>query len=217
MTLNRVEHALGMMRVYLVECAAQNDWGGHRADELAQTIAACLRQKSEGPRQQAPDQDPKLARDVLRAAITFVNENLDSKLKWDEIASAVSIDPFTFGRGFKLSTGMTPHQYIIRCRLRRAMKLLAREDLNLADIALAVGCSCQSHFTTLFRKHLGTTPGAFRMAARERSQGPVRRPPSIAANVARHIRDTASLALARSANGCEARLVGAAARLQNWT
>jgi transcriptional regulator GlxA family with amidase domain len=217
MTLNRVEHALGMMRVYLVECAAQNDWGDHRADELAQTIAACLRQKSEGPRQQAPGQDPKLARDVLRAAITFVNENLDSKLKWDEIASAVSIDPFTFGRGFKLSTGMTPHQYIIRCRLRRAMKLLAREDLNLADIALAVGCSCQSHFTTLFRKHLGTTPGAFRMAARERSQGPVRRPPSIAANVARHIRDTASLALARSANGCEARLVGAAARLQNWT
>jgi len=217
MTLNRVEHALGMMRVYLIECAAQNDWGDHRADELAQTIAACLRQKSEGPRQQAPDQDPKLARDVLRAAITFVNENLDSKLKWDEIASAVSMDPFTFGRGFKLSTGMTPHQYIIRCRLRRAMKLLAREDLNLADIALAVGCSCQSHFTTLFRKHLGTTPGAFRMAARERSQGPVRRPPSIAANVARHIRDTASLALARSANGCEARLVGAATRLQNWT
>ena len=217
MTLNRVEHALGMMRVYLIECAAQNDWGDHRADELAQTIAACLRQKSEGPRQQAPDQDPKLARDVLRAAITFVNENLDSKLNWDEIASAVSMDPFTFGRGFKLSTGMTPHQYIIRCRLRRAMKLLAREDLNLADIALAVGCSCQSHFTTLFRKHLGTTPGAFRMAARERSQGPVRRPPSIAANVARHIRDTASLALARSANGCEARLVGAATRLQNWT
>jgi transcriptional regulator GlxA family with amidase domain len=217
MTLNRVEHALGMMRVYLVECAAQNDWGDHRADELAQTIAACLRQQSEGPRQQAPGQDPKLARDVLRTAIRFVNENLDSKLKWDEIASAVSMDPFTFGRGFKLSTGMTPRQYIIRCRLRRAMKLLAREDLNLADIALAVGCSCQSHFTTLFRKHLGTTPGAFRMAARERSQGAVRRPPSIAANVARHIRDTASLALARPANGYEARLVGAAARLPNWT
>ena len=197
MTLNRVEHALGMMRVYLVECAAQNDWGDHRADELALTIAACLRQKSEGPRQQAPGQDPKLARDVLRTAIQFVNENLASKLKWDEIASAVRLGPFTFGRGFKLSTGMTPHQYIIRCRLRRAMKLLAREDLNLADIALAVGCSCQSHFTTLFRKHLGTTPGAFRAAARERIEGPSRRALSIAANNASHNRDTASIALAR--------------------
>jgi AraC family transcriptional regulator len=67
---------------------------------------------------------------------------------------------------------MTPHQYIIRCRLRRAMKLLARDELTLADIALEVGCSCQSHLTTLFRKHLGTTPGAFRLSAREGQRRP---------------------------------------------
>src|SRR6266446_7959425 len=167
MTLSKVEHALGMMRIYLVECAAQNEWGDHRADELPQTIAACLRQTKEAPQQETLERDPRLSRDVLRRAIRFVNDNLDSKLKWDEIASDVDLDPFTFGRGFKLATGMTPHQYIIRCRLRRAMKLLAREELTLADIALEVGCSCQSHLTTLFRKHLGTTPGAFRMSARE--------------------------------------------------
>jgi transcriptional regulator GlxA family with amidase domain len=170
MMLSKVEHALGMMRIYLVECATQNDWGDHRADELARTIAACLRQTTEEPNQKAAERDPRLSRDVLRRAIRFVNDNLDSKLKWDEIASDVGLDPFTFGRGFKLSTGMTPHQYIIRCRLRRAMKLLAREELTLADIALEVGCSCQSHLTTLFRKHLGTTPGAFRMSAREGRQ-----------------------------------------------
>jgi transcriptional regulator GlxA family with amidase domain len=170
MTLSRVEHALGMMRIYLVECAAQNEWGDHRADELAQTIAACIRQTTDEGGQKAPQRDPRLPRDVLRRAIRFVNDNLDSKLKWDEIAMAVGLDPFTFGRGFKLSTGMTPHQYIIRCRLRRAMRLLAREELTLADIALEVGCSCQSHLTTLFRKHLGTTPGAFRMSAREGQQ-----------------------------------------------
>ena len=168
--LTKVEHALGMMRIYLVECATQNDWGDHRADELAQTIAACLRQTKEAPQQETLERDPRLSRDVLRRAIRFVNDNLDSKLKWDEIASDVSLDPFTFGRGFKLSTGMTPHQYIIRCRLRRAMKLLAREEFTLADIALEVGCSCQSHLTTLFRKHLGTTPGAFRMSARDGRQ-----------------------------------------------
>jgi AraC family transcriptional regulator len=170
MTLSKVEHALGMMRVYLVECATQNDWGDHRADELAQTIAACLRQTNEAPQQETLERDPRLSHDVLRRAIRFVNDNLDSKLKWDEIASDVGLDPFSFGRGFKLSTGMTPHQYIIRCRLRRAMKFLVREELSLADIALEVGCSCQSHLTTLFRKHLGTTPGAFRTAAREGRQ-----------------------------------------------
>ena len=44
----------------------------------------------------------------------------------------------------------------------------AHLDLTLADIALEVGCSCQSHLTTLFRKHLGTTPGAVRVSARDR-------------------------------------------------
>jgi len=116
------------------------------------------------------EREAKLAPDVLRQAICFVNDNLDSKLKWDEIAAVVGVDPFTFGRCFKLSTAMTPHQYIIRCRLRRAMNLLAREDLTIADIALEVGCSCQSHLTTLFRKHLGTTPGAFRASARQGQQ-----------------------------------------------
>jgi len=182
MMLSKVEHALGMMRIYLVECATQNDWGDHRTDELARTIAACLRHTTEESSQKAVERDPRLSRDVLRRAIRFVNENLDSKLKWDEIASDVGLDPFTFGRGFKRSTGMTPHQYIIRCRLRRAMKLLARDKLTLADIALEVGCSCQSHLTTLFRKHLGTTPGAFRDSARVGQQRVRHSSPAMAGN-----------------------------------
>ena len=166
MTLSRVERALGMMRIYLVECAAQNDWGDHRSEELAQTIVACIRQATGEAGRKAPERDPRLARDVLRRAIRFVNDNLDSKLKWDDIATAVGLDPFTFGRGFKQAAGITPHQYIIRCRLRRAMRLLARGELTLADIAIEVGFSCQSHLTNQFRKHLGTTPGAFRGSAR---------------------------------------------------
>jgi transcriptional regulator GlxA family with amidase domain len=167
MTLSRVEHALGMMRSYLVERATQNDWDNHGPDELAAAIAACLRRSAEESRQEAPRRDRKLSRGLLRRAIRFINDNLDSKLKWDEIAADIGLDPFSFGRGFKLSTGMTPHQYIIRCRLRRAMRLLALQELTLADVALEVGCSCQSHMTTLFRRHLGTTPGAFRASTRE--------------------------------------------------
>ena len=67
-----------------------------------------------------------------------MNDNLDSKLRWDEIAADVGMDPFAFGRRFKLSTGMTPHDYVIRCRLRRGM-LLLQSTLSLADIALEVG------------------------------------------------------------------------------
>jgi transcriptional regulator GlxA family with amidase domain len=172
MTPSRVEHALEIMRIYFVESAAQSDWTDElHGQELAQTIVACLREAKDEMQPKAPERDPrKLGRDLLRRAIRFVNDNLDSKLKWDEIAGAVGLDPFTFGRGFKLATGVTPHQYIIRCRLRRAMRLLTRDDLALADVALEVGCSCQSHLTTLFRKYLGTTPGAFRVSIRERQR-----------------------------------------------
>jgi AraC-like DNA-binding protein len=75
------------------------------------------------------------------------------------------MDRYALGRRFKLSTGMTPHDYVVRCRLRRAMKLLSRTDRSIVDIALDVGCACQSHFTTMFRKCTGTTPGAFRLRA----------------------------------------------------
>ncbi len=170
MTLSRVERALGMMRVYLVESSADDDWGDDRAEELARTIRTCLRQETDELRQEEPERDQRLPRDALRCAIRFVHDNLDSKLKWDEMAAALGLDPFTFGRRFKLGTGMTPHQYVIRCRIRRAMRLLARGELTLAEIALEVGCACQSHLTTLFRKHLGTTPGAFRESASEGEQ-----------------------------------------------
>ena len=183
MTLTGVEHALTMMRTYLVEYAAQNEWGDDRSEELAQTIVACIRQSTNAAHQKVSRFDLPLARDVLRRAIRFINDNLNSTLKWGEIASAVGVDQFSFGRGFKLATGMTPRQYIIRCRLRRAMKLLAKEQVSLADIALEVGCSCQSHLTTLFRKHLGTTPGAFRESARGRRQPAPQAHPSIRENI----------------------------------
>ncbi len=58
MTLSRVERALGMMRIYLVECAAQNDWGDHRSEELAQTIVACIRHATGEAGRKAPERDP---------------------------------------------------------------------------------------------------------------------------------------------------------------
>jgi len=62
------------------------------------------------------------------------------------------------------------------------MRLLAHGELTLADIALEVGCACQSHLTTLFRKHLGTTPGALRESAREGGRPALRFTTSMAGN-----------------------------------
>ena len=58
MTLSGVERALGVIRIYLVERATQNDAVDDRSEELAQTIAACLREAKE-PHQETPQDDPK--------------------------------------------------------------------------------------------------------------------------------------------------------------
>src|SRR5882672_1279778 len=170
MNIVKVEQALGMFRTYLVECAAEQDWSEHRWSELAEVVRECFRRAGDARTYALPPPEQRLTRDTLRRAVRFVHDNIDSKLTWDDIADAIGMDRYVFGRRFKLTTGITPHQYVIRCRIRKAMKLLAHSRLSLADIALEVGCSCQSHFTTLFRTHVGTTPGEFRRRAAGRGR-----------------------------------------------
>jgi transcriptional regulator GlxA family with amidase domain len=181
MNIVQVEQALGMFRTYLAECAAEQDWSEHRWSELAEVVRECFRRAANAPTYAPPLNEQRLTRDMLRRVVRFVNDNIDSKLTWDDIADEIGMDRYAFGRRFKLTTGITPHQYVIRCRIRKAMKLLAHGRLGLADIALEVGCSCQSHFTTLFRDHVGTTPGEFRRRVADR--GSMTYPPRSAALV----------------------------------
>src|SRR5258706_5067702 len=142
MNIVQVERALGMFRTYLAECAAEQDWSEHRWSELAQVVRECIRRAGDASKYaRTPEQ--RLTRDALRRVVRFVNDNIDSKLTWDDIADAVGMDSYVFGRRFKLTTGITPHRYVMRRRIRKAMKLL-QGRASLADIALEIGCSCQS-------------------------------------------------------------------------
>jgi AraC-like DNA-binding protein len=163
----RVDRALDMLRAHLLERTVGNDWNEEHAHEVARAIVTCLRESADFPADDRQMRLPGLSRESLRRAVRFIHDNLDSKLNWEQIAQAVGLAPFSFGRSFKLTTGLTPHQYVIRCRMRKAMSLLANTEQSICDISLDVGCSCQSHLTTLFRKHTGTTPGAFRMASKK--------------------------------------------------
>jgi AraC-like DNA-binding protein len=136
-----------------------------RADRTAHAVLAGLRAGGDASAKGGDTRSAALPLHALRRAIQYINDNLDSRLSWGAIGAAIGLNSFRFGRDFKRATGVTPHQYVLRCRVKRAMKLLSDSDLSIADIALEIGCSCQSHFTTLFRKHTGMTPGAFRTAA----------------------------------------------------
>jgi transcriptional regulator GlxA family with amidase domain len=177
MKLIQVEHAVGMIRAHLVECALQDEWTDNRVAELTEIIRGYIERIAATPLASRPTINRRLPRETLQRVIRFVNENLDTKLKWEDIAADVGMDRHVFGKRFKFTTGMTPHEYVVRCRLRRAIKLLARSELSIVDIALEVGCACQSHFTTMFRQCTGTTPAAFRAGATrtDGSSRPLRR------------------------------------------
>jgi transcriptional regulator GlxA family with amidase domain len=67
-----------------------------------------------------------------------------------------------FAREFKRSSGVTPHNYLIRKRVERAKAMLAHTNYSLTEIALASGFSDQSHLARHFRKIFGLTPTQFR-------------------------------------------------------
>ena len=71
------------------------------------------------------------------------------------------MSPHYFSQLFKESTGITPHQYVIRCRIDRAKDLLKQGKLSIAEIAKEVGFVDQSHLHRHFKRLVGVTPKLF--------------------------------------------------------
>ncbi len=101
---------------------------------------------------------------TLALVTGYIQEHLDQPLQLADLAALVGMSICYFATVFKQSMGTSPHQFIVHCRLRRSQQLLKRSDATIADIALQCGFSSQSHLTRTFRKHLGTTPKAYRMS-----------------------------------------------------
>jgi AraC family transcriptional regulator len=91
-----------------------------------------------------------------------VRENIAQELAVAELARVVGMSQYYFSKLFKLSTGTTPHQYVMRQRVERAQELLSQGRTPLAEIATHVGFETQSHFTSVFRRLSGVTPKHYR-------------------------------------------------------
>jgi AraC-like DNA-binding protein len=84
----------------------------------------------------------------------------------DDVARFVGLSPFHFLRLFRRVVGVTPHQYLVHCRLKRAARLLAAPEPSVTDVAYDVGFGDLSNFVRSFHRAAGISPRAFRKAAR---------------------------------------------------
>jgi AraC-like DNA-binding protein len=110
---------------------------------------------------------PLSARDRRRAvaAAMWIDERCHEDIGLDTAAAEVGLSAFHFLRQFSQVLGVTPHQYLVRSRLRRAARLLAGDDCSITDIAIDVGFGDLSNFVRTFHRAAGVSPRHFRQAA----------------------------------------------------
>ncbi len=104
----------------------------------------------------------------LNLAREFMHSNIDRPINLSQIASNAYLSTYHFLRLFKEVFGETPRQYLIRNRLEKARKLLVNTKLSVTDISLEIGFESISHFTRLFNRRFGSSPGKFRQSLQNR-------------------------------------------------
>jgi AraC family transcriptional regulator len=104
----------------------------------------------------------------LRQARELVHDRFAENLSLQDIAVAVGVHPAHLARTFRQHYDCTVGDYVRILRMEQARHQLITTDTPICDIALAVGYSDQSHFTTAFKRHAGVTPTQFRKMSQQR-------------------------------------------------
>ena len=98
----------------------------------------------------------------LKRACERLAADLGGTLSLQQIAAELDLSVSHFSRAFRISTGLPPHQWLLRQRVKAATQLMTVRDLPLSEIAVSAGFADQSHFTRVFTSVIGVSPGVWR-------------------------------------------------------
>lgn len=160
----RPPHAATMVLGELAQAVVEgrSDLG---LDELAWLLPARVVEAVAGKGQRFAKPGARDRRRAVDAAL-WLEAHSTQEVDLDAVARYVGLSPFHFLRLFSRVVGVTPHQYLVRLRLRHAARLLAQGDRPVTGIALDVGFADLSNFIRTFRRAAGVSPRDFRRAAR---------------------------------------------------
>ncbi len=147
-----------------LEYSADTPW-----EELSIELAAATVRAERGISSRAEDAPPSAMARVTRS-VRAIERRPDGALELSGLAREAGLSPYHFLRTFERLTGITPHQYVRRARLRDAASRLAAERKRVLDIALDCGFGDVSNFNRAFRTEFGVSPKNFR---RDKSSRPV--------------------------------------------
>jgi AraC family transcriptional regulator len=98
----------------------------------------------------------------VRRVTGYMRENVGEEIGLNELAAIAGLSRYHFCTAFRLATGQTPHEWLMRERIERARAMLATSNATITEVALAVGYGTPSAFTAAFRRVTGQTPTEFR-------------------------------------------------------
>jgi AraC-like DNA-binding protein len=100
---------------------------------------------------------------TMQHVIDHINKHLDQPLSVARLAAISGLSRAHFSRIFAASEGMPPAEFVLHCRLQRAVKLLTKgPDLSIKEISTMCGFDEQNYFSKVFRRHFGASPTEFR-------------------------------------------------------
>jgi AraC family transcriptional regulator len=140
------------------------------SQSLSLSLAAYLQGRFSPKRCKLKQGQRRFSRAQIDRLEEYVRANLGGELSLDNLAHLVEMSPRQFFRIFSTTFGSTPHRYIMMARVTHAKALLRAGHL-LTEIAASLGFASQSHFTNVFRKMAGISPGRFRQDNRTKSVG----------------------------------------------
>ena len=99
---------------------------------------------------------------AITPALSFLDSNYQKKISENTLSSLCGMNPFRFSRCFKKEIGITLQEYLVRLRIKEALRLLDNPNASITDIAFTVGFNDTSYFSRTFKKYMEYSPSEFR-------------------------------------------------------
>ncbi|MEM7724677.1 MAG: AraC family transcriptional regulator [Pseudomonadota bacterium] len=152
----------GLIHRIQAEAEAESASSGLKVEGLFMTLLGVLLEEGDAPEPAEPSDVAALDQRRLDRVLEYMDTNLQSRIRIEDLANVACLSPFHFSRAFRAALGMPPHKFLTKRRIEAATELLRNSDASLSEIAMMTGFSSQAHFTRQFTRALGVAPGKFR-------------------------------------------------------
>jgi AraC-like DNA-binding protein len=159
----RVDHPWAMKSVLsLHKAMSEGESTLECESRFVWTLAQLIQRYADVP---LTEGQPGKEKKAIEQARTYLDEHFAQGVSLNELAQHVALSPYYLLRVFRAEAGMPPYAYLESVRVRHAQRLI-ETGKPLAEVAVEVGFSSQSHMTRRFKKIIGATPGQYAQQVR---------------------------------------------------